>query len=79
MTVNPFALMALCLLAGIGLATVSGWLLPDGWEPVPTLVLALGGIVWAVREARWTARMRKQIQADRERLERLIRDIGGQS
>lgn len=52
------------LLAGWGLMNVIEAFVPDRWTPFVIAAIALAGVVWAWRQARWAGRMRKQLEAD---------------
>lgn len=56
--------IAWSLLAGIGLMTVINALVPDDWTPAVIVAIALAGIVWAARQARWANQQLKAMQRD---------------
>jgi hypothetical protein len=61
--------IAVGLGSGFGLAAIVGstWML---------LAVVPPGLVWSIREYRWSRRMQREIAADQERFERSLREIG---
>jgi hypothetical protein len=56
------ALIVIPAFAGIGLATVVGWL-PEPWDRIALLAVVVAAVVWALREAVWTHRRLRELRA----------------
>jgi hypothetical protein len=62
-------LMVMPILAGLGVYQLISWL-PDPLYLIAIIVLAVGSLIWSIRQIRWTKRVQAEIREDLEELER---------